>query len=364
MSKILKITDGDYKIKTRNYGSITLDTGIEVGEVIVTGSLTVRGNTTTVNSETLTIVDQRIELNVGESGPGVTSKPTDNSLESGLLINRGESLAPATDANRNVLIVFKEVEPGFPPTAITGRGTIQFKYSNGAPVAISTNSISVPNNGNLGLINAGNGYVTVSGTTNYEKNAFSYTAWELAGSPRAAYAAGNARITVADDDVIPNAKGLVDFVDASLYYYRSPLISEGDTSVRTYDDSISGGISRIEFTVNNALRGKFIDTGLNVDNVNLFGDTITNNALIGENKNLILTATNNTVEVNAILQLDNQTSDITVPATTATKLYTKASEGPGRTGIYFTNDTAYGANAYNNDELVSKNRAVLLSILL
>ena len=362
MSKILKITDGDYKIKTRNYGSITLDTGIEVGEVIVTGSLTVRGNTTTVNSETLTIVDQRIELNVGESGPGVTSKPTDPSLESGLLINRGESLAPATDANRNVLIVFKEVEPGFPPTAITGRGTIQFKYSNGAPVAISTNSISVPNNGNLGLINAGNGYVTVAGTTLYERNAFSYTAWITAGSPRPAYAAGAALITAIDGDIIPNSTALKDYVDASLYYYRSPLILEGDTSVRTYDEDAPSlnSPSRIEFTVNGSLRGKFIATGLDIDNVNIFTNTI-NNAT----NNLILTATTtNTVEVNALLQLDNQASDITVAVATATQIYTKAAEGPGRSGIYFTNDTAYGANAYNNDELVSKNRAVLLSILL
>ena len=366
MSKILKITDGDYKVQTGYAGTITLDTGLQAGVVVITGALNVLGDFTTVSSETLTIRDQKIELNVGESGPGVTSKPTDPSLESGLLINRGESLAPATDANRNVLIVFKEVEPGFPPTAITGRGTIQFKYSNGAPVAISTNSISVPNNGNLGLINAGNGYVTVSGTTNYEKNAFSYTAWELAGSPRAAYAVGAALITVADDDVIPNAKGLVDFVDASLYYYRSPLVSEGNTSVRTYDDDAPflNSPSRIEFTVDGSLRGKFIATGLNVDNVNLFGDTITNNAPLLDDKNLILTATNNTVEVNAILQLDNQTSDITVPVATATQIYTKAAEGPGRTGIYFTNDTAHGATAYNNDELVSKNRAVLLSILL
>jgi hypothetical protein len=363
MSKILKITDGDYKVKTGYAGTITLDTGAQAGAVVITGSLVVNGDYTIVESETLTITDQKIELNVGEAGPGVTSKPTDTSQESGLLIHRG---ANNTAASRDVLVVFKEVEPKFPSTAIAGRGTLQFKYSNGDPVAISTNSISVPNNGNLGLINAGNGYVTVSGTTNYELNAFNYTAWVTAGSPRAAYAVGAALITVADDDVIPNAKGLVDYVDASLYYYRSPLLSEGNTTVRTYDADAPflNSPSRIEFTVDGSLRGKFIATGLNVDNVNLFGDTITNNALIGENKNLILTATNNTVEVNAILQLDNQTGDITAPATTATKLYTKASEGAGRSGIYFTNDTAYGANAYNNDELVSKNRAVLLSILL
>jgi hypothetical protein len=65
-----------------------------------------------------------------------------------------------------------------------------------------------------------------------------------------------------------------------------------------------------------------------------------------------------------LLQLNNQAGDITVAVATATQIYTKAAEGPGRSGIYFTNDTAYGAAAYNNDELVSKNRAVLLSILL
>jgi hypothetical protein len=359
MSKILKITDGDYKVKTGYAGTITLDTGSGAGRVVVTGSLDVQGDFTVVQSETLTITDQKIELNVGESGPGVTSKPTDPSQESGILMHRG---ANNTAATRDVLIVFKEVAPFFPSTAIAGRGTIQFKYSNGDPVAISTNSISVPNNGNLGLINAGNGVVTVSGTDFYETNAFNYAAWNLAGNPRAAYAAGAALITLVDGDIIPNSTALKDYVDAALYYYRSPLISEGDTTVRTYDAQAPflNSPSRIEFTVDGSLRGKFIATGLEVDNVNIFTNTI-NNAT----NNLILTATTtNTVEVNALLQLNNQASDITVPSATATQIYTKAAEGAGRSGIYFTNDTAYGANAYNNDELVSKNRAVLLSILL
>lgn len=352
MSKILKITDGDYKVITGYAGTITLDTGPQAGAVVITGSLVVNGDYTIVESETLTVKDQKIELNVGESGPGVTSKPTDSSLESGLLIHRGANNTPAS---RDVLIVFKEQEPGFPSTAITGRGTVQFKYSNGDPVAISTNSISVPGNGNLGLINAGNGYVTVSGTTNYEKNAFSYTAWELAGSPRAAYAAGAALITVGDDDIIPNSKALKDVIDSSLYYYRSPLLSEGDTTVRTYDDSISGGASRIEFTVNNALRGKFIDTGLDVDNVNIFTNTI-NNAT----NNLVLTSTAaaKIVELNAVLQI-NDTGLSPTAIAGSTKIYTVNSNttpAPGKTGIYFTNQG-------NSDELVAKNRALLFSVL-
>lgn len=352
MSKILRITDGDYTVKTGYAGTITLNTGSGAGRVVVTGSLDVQGDFTTVSSETLTITDQKIELNVGESGPGVTIKPTDSSKESGLLIHRGDGSNPN---DRNVLVVFAEVEPGFPSTAIAGRGTIQFKYSNGDPVAISTNSVSVPNNGNLGLINAGNGYVTVSGTTDYERNAFSYTAWEAAGSPRAAYAIGAALITVGDDDIIPNSKALKDVIDSSLYYYRTPVISEGDTSVQTYDDSVSGGASRIEFKVNNALRGKFIDTGLDVDNINIFTNTV-NNAT----NNLVLTSTaaNNIVEVDAVLQLDDTGLGPTA-ITGATKIYTQDSDttpAPGKTGIYFT-------SLGNSDELVAKNRALLFSIL-
>jgi hypothetical protein len=61
--------------------------------------------------------------------------------------------------------------------------------------------------------------------------------------------------------------------------------------------------------------------------------------------------------------LDYQ-ADQLAPSGNANKIYSKASEGAGRTGIYFTSNNAYGATAYNNDELVSKNRAVLLSILL
>ena len=140
-----------------------------------------------------------------------------------------------------------------------------------------------------------------------------------------------------------------------MYYYRSPLLSEGDTTVRTYDDSISGGASRIEFTVNNSLRGKFIDTGLTVDNVNIFTNTIDNST-----NNLVLTstATANIVEVDAVLQLDDTGLGPTA-ITGATKIYTQDSNttpAPGKTGIYFT-------SLGNSDELVAKNRALLFSIL-
>ena len=355
MSKILKITDGDYRVQTGYAGTITLDTGAQAGAVVVTGSLVVNGDYTIVQSETLQVTDQLIELNVGETGPGVTSKPTDTSRSSGLLIRRGSGLDANGIASSDVKVVFDESVSHFDPaTSTTKYGTLIFKYADNRLLGIRTNSIDT-NGANLGLINKGNGYVTVSGTTNYEQHAFNYSAWVTAGSHRPNYALGAALITVTDDDVIPNAKGLVDYVDSSLYYYRSPLLSEGDTTVRTYDDSISGGASRIEFTVNNSLRGKFIDTGLTVDNVNIFTNTIDNST-----NNLVLTstATANIVEVDAVLQLDDTGLGPTA-ITGATKIYTQDSNttpAPGKTGIYFT-------SLGNSDELVAKNRALLFSIL-
>jgi hypothetical protein len=93
--------------------------------------------------------------------------------------------------------------------------------------------------------------------------------------------------------------------------------------------------------------------------VNILGNTITNSGV----GNLLLTSGNGVVEVNASMELDVQVSD-PASASNKVKFYSKSAEGPGRTGIYFVSNNAYGALAYNQDELVSKNRAVLLSILL
>lgn len=354
MSKILKITDGDYKVKTGYSGTITLDTGFQAGAVVITGTLIVLGDNTIVESETMTVKDNVIELNVGETGPGITIKP-DATKTSGLIIHRGSGLDTNGLASSNVKIIFDESVLHFDPLTSSNKyGTLLFKYDDGRLLGIRTNSVDTDGT-NLGLINKGNGYVTVSGTTNYERNALDYTAWDLAGNPRALYAIGASLLEVNDPDVLPNILAVVDYVDSSLYYYRSPLLSEGDTTVRTYDDSISGGISRIEFTVNNALRGKFIDTGLDVDNVNIFTNTI-NNAT----NNLVLTSTaaNNIVQIDAVMQLDDTGLSPTAVAG-STKIYTVNSDttpAPGKTGIYFTNQG-------NSDELVAKNRALLFSVL-
>ena len=55
MSRVLKVSNSDYRIKVKDSGSITLDTGLSLGTVYVTGDLVVKGNTTTINTSQTTI---------------------------------------------------------------------------------------------------------------------------------------------------------------------------------------------------------------------------------------------------------------------------------------------------------------------
>ena len=137
--------------------------------------------------------------------------------------------------------------------------------------------------------------------------------------------------------------------------FTTTTISEFDTSVTAYDTDASHAPSRIEFTVDGTLRAEINTSGLDVDNINIFTNTISNTAT-----NLILTSTyvDNTVEVDAVIQLDDTGLSPTA-VSGATKIYTVDSNttpAPGKTGIYFTNQG-------NSDELVAKNRALLFSIL-
>lgn len=352
MSKILKITDGDYKVQTGYAGRITLDTGSQAGEVVITGALIVLGDNTIVESETMSIKDNVIELNVGETGPGVTIKP-DSTKTSGIRIHRSAASRNTSIATSDVVVVFDEdTDPLFPSTAIANRGTVVFKYAyNNSLVAIKTNSIST-GGANLGLINQGSGYVTVSGTTNYERQVLNYAAWDLLTGPT----------TIADPDIIPNMQALADYVDSSLYFYNDNEIAEGDTLVHTYDTSVSGGPSRIVFQVNGFEKGQFNDNGLNVDNVRILSNTVSNT---NAGQDLVLTATNSNVKVSGYLNLVDQ---ISAPgdAGGVNKLYSTATTGPGDTGLYFVN-TRSGENfevtGAAPEELVSKKRAILFSMI-
>jgi hypothetical protein len=340
MSRVLKISDGDYKIKVQDSGYIILDTGTDVGKVIVTGDLEVRGNTTTINTTEMTVEDRIITLNSGDTGDnGITT--VDGYRRSGIEILRGDN----TNDYPKAQFLFDETIDHYDPIIDdTIPGTFILRTDDNSYSGLRLASIGSPPGSDF-AIDFGN-YDQVLKLVNIP--AYNYAQLLDATLPTSP--------NTPEDNFIPNKKYVNSYVSATggtanvdnFHYLSNPSYTRGQ-AYQTY----------IKFTVATNERARITTGGLDVDNINLFTDTINN-----DTNNLILTATaTNTVEVNALLRLDNQATDVTTPITGAVQVYTKATEGPGRTGIYFTNDTAYGTTAYNNDELVAKNRALLFSIL-
>ncbi len=357
--KVLNVVNGDYKVIVQQDGNIYLDTNPEgkstadmaggLGTVTITGNLVVQGDTTYVNVSDMQVEDNIIIINKGESGAGVTP----NSGRAGITIDRGSLTDSSILLNENVAHLNS--------SGSSTDGTFTFVNDTGALVGIQTCSINT-NGENLYLINApGDGVVTVTGTDQYERNVFDYTNYDL--DPP------TGPITIVDADALPNVQALADYVDSTLAFFDDYAISEDDTAVECIDKDAANYYrtlldpsyvlpvaSKIAFRVDGSERGTFTVDGLTVDNVNVFTDTITNT---NASNDLILTATNNIVRIDAIAKFEEQSSDPT-GVSNYSKLYTKTPGTgigtPGKSGVYFV-------NSLTADELVAKNRALLFSIL-
>ncbi len=323
MSRIVKVNQGDYVIQTRSGGDIILDTG-DTGLVTITGDLNVLGGTTTVGTSNLVVSDNIISLNVGETGAGVTLGT------SGFEVDRGTL--------NNAQLLWNESVIHYDPVAdanVAGTFVARIKNANITGLQVST-VVAGPADLTFDLGSSAN-VLRIVNSTNYE-----------------------ARVLSTND--IPNRKFVTDYVSATggsanVTNIHYPLTGSPVASV-------TATATTIDFVINSTLKARINSAGLNVNNVQISGDQITNTGA----SNLLLTSTNNKVEFKSVVSLDNIESlsgsySVAVESGT-TKLYSSATEGPGRTGIYFVNNTPYGSSAQNGDELVSKNRAVLLSILL
>jgi hypothetical protein len=402
--KIVSVSENDYKVRVRDGGTITLFTGTQTGTVIVSGDLLVQGNTTTVESETMTVKDNIIILNQGETGAGVTLGT------SGIQIDRGPSTPDAQ-------LVWDENETHYSPTTGgTPFGTWVFKRDNGTLTGIQTNSIDT-NQGILGLINSGStGYVTVTGTANYERNVLSYVD-NVTFNPTLGVS-----LNPTDDDIIPNSKAMADYVSGSLAFFVAETFGAGDTlgegfdtvrftgvasfngfimtivsvttgkvkvgqritgagitpgttitafgggagpagagGIGTYTVSnshsllptaitVGDAVSKLTFKVDNVLEATIDSTGLTVGNINVDVNTISSTS-----NNIILDPNNSNVQIEGHVSLVNQVSDPTAAAS-LNKVYSKSALGAGDTGLYFTNTTESG-------ELVSKKRAILFGMI-
>jgi hypothetical protein len=312
MSKILRVSESDYRVKVKDTGTITLDTGAEQGTVVITGDLLVKGNTTTVDTANLSIEDNLVLLNKGESGAGVSEGTSGIEIDRGSLPNAQLLWVESTDKFR-----------------------IQLDDNSLASLVVG--SLASDSTTNLRFdLQSGAGTLRIINSTGYESR-------------------------VLNPDDIPNKKYVNDYVFASggsavVSLFKYPVgapYSASDTLGEALASSIKFWV-RSGGSLNQ--RAQITAQGLDVDNVNILDNTILNSSV---GNNLVLTANNTHVEINGILNLDDKTAPSATGGTS--RIYSRSATAVTDFELY--NSGVFIANSRTQDEIVVKNRALLLSML-
>ena len=330
MSKVLKVENGNYKIAVQSGGTITLNTGSETGTTIVTGDLEVKGTTTTVESVNTTIADNILTLNEGELGAGISAS---NGYQSGIEIDRGSLGVGRWIWDDQINWTMGGDSGSGAWTSIEGTGT-DFR-----PIKIP----GVVGTGTNFFFDIGSGVLSVTGTSSYEEQVFPYAGGVITGGP-------------IDDDNIPNAKALADYVAFSLGSVFQDRIEEGTTTktfVETKDFEVTGSDSVVEIGVDNTVKVSVKLNTIEIGDVQFDGTTI---RPADSSNDLILEGTGaGEVIARDLFTIGNTTG---IPAFSADrlKLYV-TTEDTGGTGLFFVNSNNI------NDEIISNNRSLLYSML-
>jgi len=340
MSKFLNVPNGNYTVTVQTGGQITLDTG-GVGLIQVVGDLEVLGETTTIESTISTIRDNLIVVNDGESGDGITGIA--GSLgQAGIEADRGTLV--------NARLVFDENVNFSNPSS--GSGAWSFEDANGTFLAVQTNQI-LTGGSNLNLINAGNGVISVEGTNNYEQNIFVYSGGSINVT------GGGSGNGCVDNDYIPNAKGVADYMDAYFASVFQDRIQENDTYVETSDFQTTGLPSYVDIGVDSSSIARFYSNRIELEDVRITDNVI---STYSSDSDLVLSApgtgavrVNDTLAINSTPGTDDSIIDPSVPSD-GLKLYVKA-EDTGNTGLFFVN------SSNTRDEIISNNRSLVYSML-
>jgi hypothetical protein len=399
--------------------------GAGYGTVLIKGNLDVLGTTTTIESVNSSIKDNIIQLNSGDTtnSGGITGNTAGIEIERGAkspaqilfneLINHWDEYAVtlttvkitgtagrfSCDALTTPLVVGATVTISGTINAgsITGYSTPTTYYVIGTPTSTSF-TLSATYNGTAVT-------TTSSGATALTATVIANTASDLAGSFQLKTVDG--KLSALALETITNAGGTTDIVFdmrnttkvltiANSSTYANYIIRDGDIPnykflqnyvASSYTNGVPGNalVSIVQYpsiigstlaTSNTNIQassttitfqaqvtgtpttiGTMTNAGFFLGNVRVGGNSTPNTVSGTSGNNLILTAASNAaVEVSGYLTLDNQASAPTFVSTGA-ELYANATIGAGKTGIYFVNSANY------NDELIAKNRALLLSIL-
>jgi hypothetical protein len=354
MGQFLQI-NGDYNIKTKPGGRITLDAGVgddsSFGTVEVIGNLIVTGDTTSVTSTNLEIVDRILTLNKDEAGPGVTQR------FSGIEIDRG-SLPDSSLAGKAAFVFDEQDSPqlgsehGAWIIAFGTESGYSFQDSNLKLRRILTDPLT--DDGNLTLIANGVGVVSVAGTTDYED-----------------------QVTAFGDDALTNKKYVDDAIlNNPTFQIRAPqgedtrvIIADKDVTTPSgtpgslayhFDETgfpTRGSESAISIIVDGQRTAHFYETEIVLQDL-----IIKDNEIQADQSIDVYVKTSGTgkLRTNFARRFDNVVSSDPVHENNTTIVYSK-NISTGNTGLYFvSNNTTVGTVT---DELISKNRALVYSML-
>jgi hypothetical protein len=352
MAKYLNIC-GNYKISVTDGGTITLDTGSAVGEVIITGNLTVQGTTTTVDTATLVIEDRIITLNNGGSSGGQISD-IGGQQRAGIEIDRGGiDTYWLFDENIN--------------TESAGPGAWVGLDASNNIIGIRTTSIDTAGT-DLYLINQGSGVVTVEGCNLYQEKIFEYKG--TVGNRIVDFDASPVLKADAHDTLV-NAKAVVDYLDGFFVGRFQTRIEKDDSYVAVHDTDLGDAVSAIEFTIDGNPAAYFFNDRTELQHIRIqdtkIETTSSNTDLIlaapgaGSvriDDTLLLTPVPHTDDAGPLDPFQGYDADTDNPDApdAGVKIYNKP-EGPAGSGVYFVN------NSETKDELVSKKKSILFSMI-
>lgn len=337
---VLKLP-GNYRVATLPGGTITLAVGgtSTQGTVVIDGNLTVLGVQTTIESVNATINDNILVLNSGETNNNPTGEVTLGT--SGIMIARGFSDATTSSAFLLYDDTFNKDNLDAPDSGLQG----VWRFGQNVGVGYDSNfygrlieviGVVIPKGYTelsfLGPYNK-SAVLSVRGTSNYVDN-------------------------VTDPDHIPN-KAYVDRILSSTELAQK--LQVGGSFVEINDPGMSTSSKYYSSTpIIKAALGTSTNIAFTLQgneaqfaSLTLSGNRIQVNT--GTTSTIILDpSANGTIQMNGNFRFQ-QSTPITSTAS-YTGIYSTSTVGGGGTGLYFVNTN-------NTDELVSRRRSIVYSII-
>jgi hypothetical protein len=379
MSRIVKVTQGDYRVQVVNGGDLVLGATLP-GNVIILGDLDVRGTTTTIESTNLVAGINLFSINTGLLTPGI---PSSLNYQSGLSVGRG--------TYNTAQLLFDDSVTHYDPTTtltattVSGSGsvvTMNFATQSATPFLSGTTIVvkgfspatydgtytvlasPTPTTSSVSFTSSVTSAVTVYGTitANVKGTWLLRTANTTAipatnsvlsglqlrtitsdgsntlvidlqrGSPtlRLANSTTSGAVPyyqrVLDKDDIPNVEWVQTYIASN---YVLGTTTPGTATVQTIQQPVgvaigsansaiqatSGGLL---FQIGGSTIAQVTSTGMALGNLAVGAIASPNEINNSTTNNLVLSANTNNVEITGALNLDNQISSVTATAATAT----------------------------------------------